>query len=162
MDPISSNVAALNLPLLGDRKLTAYMQAMQGKHAIITYGQLAAAHCDGPAGVACFSCENPSVLIAAERALGGECPPLLCTAGRPSDAVRLVFSVVHNAGAQIRHHGDFDKQACRSCVTSKIATRPRHGGSTPIAVRSAGGGAASPPELWSGVRQISRALAEGW
>ena len=109
LDPISSNVAALNLPLLGDRKLTAYMQAMQGKHAIITYGQLAAGALRWPAGVACFSCENPAVLIAAERALGGECPPLLCTAGRPSDAVRLVFSVVHNAGAQIRHHGDFDQ-----------------------------------------------------
>jgi uncharacterized protein (TIGR02679 family) len=49
------------------------------------------------------------VLIAAERALGEACPPLICTGGRPSDAVRLLFSFIHRAGAQIRHHGDFDE-----------------------------------------------------
>ena len=109
VDPVSSNVAALNLPLLGDTKLAANIQAMRGTHVILTYGQLSAGALRWPSGVACFSCENPSVLIAAERALGDACPPLLCTAGRPSDAARLLFSVVHNAGAQICHHGDFDQ-----------------------------------------------------
>jgi uncharacterized protein (TIGR02679 family) len=109
VDPVSSNVAALNLPLLGDTKLAACIQAMRGTHVILTYGQLSAGALRWPSGVACFSCENPSVLIAAERALGDVCPPLLCTAGRPSDAARLLFSVIHNAGAQIFHHGDFDQ-----------------------------------------------------
>ena len=49
------------------------------------------------------------MLIAAERSLGEACPPLVCTGGRPSDAVRLLFSCIHREGAQIRHHGDFDE-----------------------------------------------------
>ena len=49
------------------------------------------------------------MLIAAEREAGEACPPLVCTGGRPSDAVRLLFSCIHRAGAEIRHHGDFDE-----------------------------------------------------
>lgn len=109
VDPISSNVTALNVPLLGDTKLTAYTHAMQGTHVILTYGQLAASALRWPSDLTCFSCENPSVLIAAESALGDACPPLICTAGRPSDAARLLLSLAHSAGAQIRHHGDFDQ-----------------------------------------------------
>lgn len=109
VDPVSSNVAVLNLPLRGDTKLAAHIQGMRGTHVILTYGQLAAGALRWPFGVECFSCENPSVLIAAEHALGDTCPPLLCTAGRPSDAARLLFSIAHSAGAQIRHHGDFDQ-----------------------------------------------------
>jgi uncharacterized protein (TIGR02679 family) len=79
-----------------------------GSHVILTLGQLSAEALSWPTGVACFSCENPSVLIAAERALGATCPPVVCTGGRPSDAVRLLFGAVAGAGGAIRHHGDFD------------------------------------------------------
>ncbi len=109
VDPVSSSVAALNLPLIGEANLAACVRAMRGTHVILTYGQLTAEELRWPADVLCFSCENPSVLVAAERALGARCPPLLCTAGRPSDAARLLLSTVHDAGAQIRHHGDFDQ-----------------------------------------------------
>jgi hypothetical protein len=34
---------------------------------------------------------------------------MLCTGGRPSDAVRLLLSSLREAGAVIRHHGDFDE-----------------------------------------------------
>lgn len=108
VDPVSSTVAALNLPLCGDGPAAAVIQALDGIHVVLTYGQLSSAELGWPAGIACFSCENPSVLIAAERELGASCPPLVCTGGRPSDAVRLVFDAVHRAGAPIFHHGDFD------------------------------------------------------
>jgi len=109
VDPLSSNVAALNLPLLGETNIARHARAMYGQHVILTYGQLAAGDLRWPDGAACFSCENPSVLIAAEHALGETCPPLICTSGRPSDAVRSLFSTIQSAGAQICHHGDFDQ-----------------------------------------------------
>jgi uncharacterized protein (TIGR02679 family) len=109
VDPVSSNVAALNLPLLGDSPAAIAARAMAGRHVILTYGQLAAGDASWPPRVPCFSCENPSVVIAAEQRLGEACPPLVCTAGRPSDAVRLLFTMVRRAGVRVRHHGDFDE-----------------------------------------------------
>ncbi|HZE05402.1 MAG TPA: TIGR02679 domain-containing protein [Solirubrobacteraceae bacterium] len=109
VDPISSNVAALNLPLSGDGPAAAVARAVRGTHVILTYGQLAASELSWPPGTPCFSCENPAVLIAAEQRLGAACPPLVCTAGRPSDAVRRLFSIIHRAGVHVRHHGDFDE-----------------------------------------------------
>ncbi len=109
VDPISSNVAGLNLPLIGDGPAAGIARVVRGTHVVLTYGQLSAAELRWPPGVPCFSCENPSVVIAAEQRLGAACPPLVCTAGRPSDAVRRLFSIVHRAGVRLRHHGDFDE-----------------------------------------------------
>ncbi|MDQ6778997.1 MAG: TIGR02679 domain-containing protein [Actinomycetota bacterium] len=109
VDPISSNVVALNLPLLGERRVAEMARAAHGTHLVLTYGQLAAEELQWPEAIECFSCENPSVLIAAEAALGAACPPMLCTGGRPSDAVRLLISSLHAASIRIRHHGDFDE-----------------------------------------------------
>jgi uncharacterized protein (TIGR02679 family) len=109
VDPISSDVVTLNLPLLGKGRLAQLARATRGTHVVLTYGQLSAGELRWPAGVECFSCENPSVLIAAEQALGAGCPPMLCTGGRPSDAVRLLLSSLQVSGARVRHHGDFDE-----------------------------------------------------
>jgi uncharacterized protein (TIGR02679 family) len=109
VDPISSNVAVLKLPLVGEGFVAELARTARGTHLVLTYGQLSESDLRWPPGLPCFSCENPSVLIAAERALGEACPPLVCTGGRPSDAVRLLFSCIHRAGGQIRHHGDFDE-----------------------------------------------------
>lgn len=109
VDPISSNVAALNLPLVGHGPAVWIARAARATPVVLTYGQLAASDLSWPTGVPCFSCENPSVIVAAEELLGEACPPLVCTAGRPSDAVRLVFSIVHRAGVRLQHHGDFDE-----------------------------------------------------
>lgn len=109
VDPISSNVAALNLPLIGDGPAAVIARAARGTHVVLTYGQLSAAELRWPPDAPCFSCENPAVLIAAEQRLGVACPPLICTAGRPSDAVRQLLSIVRRAGVRVRHHGDFDE-----------------------------------------------------
>lgn len=109
VDPISSSVVTLNLPLLGEDRAAQLARATRGTHLVLTYGQLSVSELRWPATVECFSCENPSVLIAAELALGAACPPMLCTGGRPSDAARLLLSSLHASGALLRHHGDFDE-----------------------------------------------------
>jgi uncharacterized protein (TIGR02679 family) len=108
VDPISSNVATFNLSPLGEDPAPKLIRAMHGSHVVLTYGQLSASPLRWPPRTECFTCENPSVLIAAEATLGAACPPLICTGGRPSDAVRLLLSSLHAASARIRHHGDFD------------------------------------------------------
>ncbi|HWH12502.1 MAG TPA: DUF2399 domain-containing protein [Solirubrobacteraceae bacterium] len=108
VDSISSNVAALNLPLLGDGALAEGVRLLRGTAVILTHGQLSAGELKWPRGVDCFTCENPAILLGAEQALGTDCPPVICTGGRPSDAVRLLLSSLDGAGARIRHHGDFD------------------------------------------------------
>ncbi|MGH2843591.1 MAG: TIGR02679 domain-containing protein, partial [Solirubrobacteraceae bacterium] len=164
VDPVSSNVAALNLPLGGDGPAAAIARAVRGAHVVLTYGQLAAAEFSWPHGTPCFSCENPSVLVAAEQRLGDECPPLVCTAGRPSDAVRLVLGAVRRAGEQVRHHGDFDEagvQILRDLEVSYGAVPWR------FDVRSLCDalGTRAPPmspniALESAVRRVSSSLAE--
>lgn len=108
VDSISSNVAAINLPLLGDSPLAQATRLLRGTAMILTFGQLSADALRWPRDVECFTCENPAILLGAERELGGDCPPVICTGGRPSDAVRRLLSSLHAAGASIRHHGDFD------------------------------------------------------
>jgi uncharacterized protein (TIGR02679 family) len=70
VDPVSSNIAVLNLPLLGDGLVAELARVTQGTHLVLTYGQLSGSALRWPSGLACFSCENPSVLIEAEQALG--------------------------------------------------------------------------------------------
>ncbi len=165
VDPVSSNVAVLNLPLsVGDAGKLPRM--IRGTHMILTYGQLSASALQWPAGATCFSCENPSVLIAAEQALGGDCPPLICTGGRPSDAVRLLFCSARDAGASIRHHGDYDSAG----VQILRDLQARHG-ATPwqfdlpsmcTALRRLGRIAPDPPPatLEDGVRALDGGLPE--
>jgi uncharacterized protein (TIGR02679 family) len=108
VDSISSNVAALNLPLLGDSRLAQTARLLRGTAMVLTHGQLTAGELRWPGEVHCFTCENPAIVLGAEQELGTDCPPLICTGGRPSYAVRLLLSSLHRAGARIRHHGDFD------------------------------------------------------
>jgi uncharacterized protein (TIGR02679 family) len=109
VDPVSSFVTALGLRLVGDGVAARMVRAASGGHVVLTYGQLAAGGFAWPRGMPCFSCENPSVLIAAERSLGRACAPLVCTGGFLSDAARLLLTAVTEAGEEIRHHGDFDE-----------------------------------------------------
>jgi len=163
VDPISSNVAALNLPLLGDGPAAVIARAVRGTPVILTYGQLAAATPSWPSGVPCFSCENPSVMIAAEQLLGDACPPLVCTAGRPSDAVRLLFSTVHRAGVRLRHHGDFDEagvQILRDLEECYDAMPWRFDVQALCDVLGSRAPASPPATLEDGVRRISCTIAE--
>lgn len=108
VDPVSSTVACLNVDPLGDGPLARSLRSMHGSHVVLTFGQLTAEPLIWQDDVVLHSCENPSVLIAAERDLGADCPPLICTAGFPSDAVRALLAGLHAAGARLRHHGDGD------------------------------------------------------
>ncbi len=109
VDPASSSALTLGLPLCGDGVAPRLVQAAGGGHLVLTHGQLATGGFAWPPGARCFTCENPSVLIAAEQALGTHCRPLICTGGHPSDAVRLLLATIVGAGGQICHHGDFDE-----------------------------------------------------
>lgn len=166
VDPISSNVAVLNLPLFGDGLVAELVRVSHGKHLVLTYGQLSASDLSWPPGLRCFSCENPSVLIAAERALGEACPPLICTSGRPSDAVRLLFSSIHRAGGQIQHHGDYDEagvQILRDLEARYGATPWRFSAdSLRGALSQLGHASASPPPatLEDAVQELSTTLPE--
>ncbi len=163
VDPISSNVAALNLPLVGHGPAAEIARAGRGTHVVLTYGQLAASDVAWPHGVPCFSCENPSVLTAAEQQLGAACPALVCTAGRPSDAVRLLFSTVRAAGVRVRHHGDFDEagvQILRDLEASYDAAPWRFDVTALSEALGPLAPAPPPTTLEDGVRRISCGLAE--
>ena len=163
VDPISSNVAALNLPLVGVGPAAATTGAARGTHVILTYGQLAAAELTWAPGVPCFSCENPSVLVAAERELGDACPPLVCTGGRPSDAVRLLFSIVGRDGIRVRHHGDFDEagvQILRDLETRYGALPWRFDVDSLCSALGPDAPRPRPRSLEEGIRQLPHALPE--
>jgi uncharacterized protein (TIGR02679 family) len=166
VDPVSSNVAVLNLPLSARGDAGKLPRMIRGTHMILTYGQLSASDLRWPPKATCFSCENPSVLIAAEKALGGDCPPLICTGGRPSDAVRLLFSSARDAGASIRHHGDYDSagvQILRDLQARHGATPWQFDGpSMCTALRRLGRIAPDPPPptLEDGVRALEGGLPE--
>lgn len=107
LDATSTLVLTLNLAPRGDEPLERALRAQAGRHVVLTLGQLRCASVRWPAADV-FVCENPSVLRAAERALGERCPPLVCGAGWPTDAVRELLEQLRGAGATLRYHGDFD------------------------------------------------------
>ncbi|MBH1938545.1 TIGR02679 family protein [Streptomyces sp. AV19] len=53
-------------------------------------------------------CENPAVLAAAADAYGADCPPLVCLQGQPSAAALTLLRHLHERGADLLYHGDFD------------------------------------------------------
>jgi len=55
-----------------------------------------------------FVCENPTVVAAATERFGADCAPLVCTDGMPAAAQRALLEQLHDAGARLRYHGDFD------------------------------------------------------
>jgi uncharacterized protein (TIGR02679 family) len=107
VDATSTMVLTLGLAPLGDDPLEVALRAQVGRHVVLTLGQLQAAVARWRA-TDVFVCENPSVLRAAERALGTRCPPLVCGAGWPTDAARLLLEDLRAAGATLLYHGDFD------------------------------------------------------
>ncbi|HEY5195754.1 MAG TPA: DUF2399 domain-containing protein [Solirubrobacteraceae bacterium] len=106
-DPLSSTVLTLNLPVDPDTPVGAALTALRGAHAVLTLAQLEASPVTWRSGDV-FVCENPTVVRAAERALGRTCLPLVCTRGWPSAAVSTLLGQLRAAGARLHHHGDFD------------------------------------------------------
>jgi uncharacterized protein (TIGR02679 family) len=164
VDPISSHVTALNLPLVGSGIAVEVARSAGASHVVLTYGQLSASDLTWPDGVPCFSCENPSVLIAAERALGPACPPLVCTGGWPSDAARVIFARVAEAGGQVRHHGDFDEagvQILRDLERHYRAVSWRFDlAALNLALGESGQPGSPAPDLEAAVAQLASPIAE--
>ncbi|WP_275003084.1 TIGR02679 family protein [Promicromonospora iranensis] len=57
-------------------------------------------------GTRVWACENPQVIQAVARSRIDA--PFVCTAGNPSTAAWQLMSLLINASAEVRYHGDFD------------------------------------------------------
>jgi uncharacterized protein (TIGR02679 family) len=53
-------------------------------------------------------CENPAIIAEAADRLGIHSPPLVCTCGQPGAAVNHLLRQLHNTGAKLAYHGDYD------------------------------------------------------
>lgn len=107
-DPLSSTVLTLNLSGAPESSpLAAALAALHGGHAVLTLAQLEECPVAWTTDDV-YVCENPSVVRAAQRALASACAPLVCTGGWPSAAVSKLLEQLHEAGARLHHHGDFD------------------------------------------------------
>lgn len=106
-DPLSSTALTLNLRAEPGSPLGSALAALHGSHAVLTLAQLEESGVTWAARDV-FACENPTVVRAAQRALGPACAPLVCTGGWPSAAVTGLLCQLRRSGARVRHHGDFD------------------------------------------------------
>ena len=106
-DPLSSTVLTMNLGAAPDTPIGAALETLHGGHLVLTLAQLEELAVDWHAEDV-FVCENPTVVRAAQRALGTACRPLVCTGGWPSAAASALLHQLRAAGATLRHHGDFD------------------------------------------------------
>ena len=106
-DPLSSTVLTLNLEGALDTPLGMALSTMRGSHMVLTLAQLEESDVAWRAEDL-FVCENPTVVRAAQRALGTACRPLVCTGGWPSAAASALLGQLRACGATLRHHGDFD------------------------------------------------------
>lgn len=108
MDDLASRVLVLNLPADGDG-LGEWLSgaATYGTPFQVTLQQLLA-HPISITVARAFICENPAVLRRAAQQLSRDCPPMLCTEGRPSAAFHRLARIVTGGGGQLGYHGDFD------------------------------------------------------
>jgi uncharacterized protein (TIGR02679 family) len=126
VDPLSCSVLVLGLTPVGATPVARALRALRGQAAVLTYGQLRADPVTWSTSATIFTCENPVVVRAAERALGASCPPLVCTGGWPNAAVLSLLDGLHAAGATIHHHGDRDPSgfAILEYLTERLQTTP--------------------------------------
>ncbi len=107
-DDLASQVLVLGLRPTGEDPFSAWLRAAAdvGHPLVLTRRDVAQALRFEPAEV--FGCENPSVVHAAARLLGGRCPPLLCANGRPHAAFWRLGEMLTGAGCRLWYHGDLD------------------------------------------------------
>ncbi|MEV1292523.1 TIGR02679 family protein [Pseudonocardia sp. NPDC049635] len=108
-DELSSTALTLNLSADTGAGTGGMLAAMPGEPALLTLRQLVR---DPPRwnlrGTVVSVCENSVVVAEAADRLGAGSGPLVCTAGQPGAAVMTVLRGLAEAGATLRHHGDFD------------------------------------------------------
>lgn len=107
-----SQVLVLNLPGAGPTATDALLAvaAGAGEPVPLPLGMLERMppRLDEIAGRMVSICENPWVVVAAARRLGVGAAPLVCVRGRPTVAVLTLLGILHERGARLRYHGDFD------------------------------------------------------
>jgi len=113
IDDLSAPVLVFNLRAATSSPLSSILDLhrQQGQPAFLTYRQVRSGNSFQPLDDSMrviFICENPSVVSAAARELGGRCRPLVCTNGQPASATNLLLSQLRQAGAELRCHADFD------------------------------------------------------
>ena len=109
-DPLSAQVLTLGLQPLGGDRLARHLResSADGEPRRITLRELAGQPLRVDAGSAVFVCENPSIVAAAADELGSRCAALVCLEGVPSTAAIALLRALHDAGARVAFHADFD------------------------------------------------------
>ncbi|SDC98103.1 DUF2399 domain-containing protein [Actinokineospora iranica] len=102
LDSVSATVLcwALPVPAMADRTAAGFPTHL-------TLRDLRAADLVAPKGTVVAVCENPRVVEAAVDA--GATHPLVCVSGHLNTVARQLLAHLADAGAAIRHHGDFDR-----------------------------------------------------
>ncbi|HZD73177.1 MAG TPA: TIGR02679 family protein [Actinomycetota bacterium] len=116
-NPLTCHALVLNLPLAGNGRIARRLResAAEGMSERLLLSQLRAEPLDATplAGRIVWVCENPVVTERAEAALGSTASPLICVEGWMNSAVARLLSAIHDAGAQLAYHGDFDWSGVR-------------------------------------------------
>lgn len=126
-DTVSSMVLVLNLALEGEAPAVRLTQAAGAEPVWLSLRSL-----DGdwrPLGAVtdAWVCENPTILEAAADHLGSDCPPLVCTFGRPSSAGIRLLRHLGQAGVRIHVRADDDptgQSIVAQLLTDIPAARP--------------------------------------
>ncbi|GAB3487801.1 TIGR02679 family protein [Amycolatopsis cihanbeyliensis] len=128
VDQLSTQVLVAGLRPEGDALACRLARACaaEGEAVALTLAQLRGVDRFAVAEPVVWVVENPSVLSAALRRFGTDCPPLVCTAGWPSSAGVLLLRLLAAAGADLRYHGDLDGDGVRiaAYVLAKTGAQP--------------------------------------
>jgi uncharacterized protein (TIGR02679 family) len=106
-DEVSSRVLVLNLPLAGDTHAARLCRQSMSEPVWLSLRSLRGEWSVDPLTV--FVCENPTVVEAAADALGGNCPPLVCTDGIATTAAVDLVAGLAASGCDLRIRADFDR-----------------------------------------------------
>jgi uncharacterized protein (TIGR02679 family) len=106
-DEVSSRVLVLNLPLAGHAHAARLCRQSIGEPVWLSLRSLRSEWSVDPITV--FVCENPTVVEAAADALGGNCPPLVCTDGIATTAALDLVAGLADSGCNLRIRADFDR-----------------------------------------------------
>ncbi|WP_286051042.1 DUF2399 domain-containing protein [Actinomycetospora termitidis] len=117
-DLVATPVLTWGLPLLGGGLAAATRAATgAGAPSYLSTLNLRDLAVDVPPGTVVLGVENPRLLEAAvQRGLD---VPMLCTLGNPTTAPLTLIRALLEAGAEVRHHGDFDPAGV--AITARLA-----------------------------------------
>jgi uncharacterized protein (TIGR02679 family) len=122
-DTVSSMVLVLNLPLDGDAAAARLTQAAGPEPVWLTLRSLEGSWRPSPAITDTWVCENPTILEAAVTQLGSDCPPLVCTFGRPASAGVRLLHRLGSSGVRVHVRADDDRTG-QSIVAQLLAGIP--------------------------------------